>query len=209
MGERAMLPHDRGHLLWTSEDGASRMLTSSMDRWTTAIVGDDGIDGPVMGFGEKVTAHVTSRADGTIAGAAAVDYMLQIWAPSLSTSWKAGDGRRVSEGDVIVEISGDSESILRMERSILNLLGQLSGIATNAAHWATIAPRQVAATRKTVWGMLDKWAVHLGGGLTHRLNKDDATMIKENDLAVSGDRWHASHRSTSINDGCRQLWSLP
>ena len=73
-----------------------------------------------------------------------------------------------------------------MERSILNLLGQLSGIATNAAHWATIAPRQVAATRKTVWGMLDKWAVHLGGGLTHRLNKDDATMIKENDLAVAG-----------------------
>ena len=140
-----------------------------------------------MGFGEKVTAHVTSRADGTIAGAAAVDYMLQIWAPSLSTSWKAGDGRRVSKGDVIVEIHGDSESILRMERSILNLLGQLSGIATNASQWATIAPRQVAATRKTVWGMLDKWAVHLGGGLTHRLNKDDATMIKENDLAVAGE----------------------
>ena len=74
-----------------------------------------------------------------------------------------------------------------MERSILNILGQLSGIATNAAHWATIAPRQVAATRKTVWGMLDKWAVHLGGGLTHRLNKDDAKMVKENDLAVTGE----------------------
>jgi nicotinate-nucleotide pyrophosphorylase (carboxylating) len=157
-----------------------------MDRWTTAIVGDDGIDGPVMGFGEKVTARVIAKSDGTIAGAAAVDYMLQIWAPSLSTSWKAGDGRRISEGDIIVEINGDSESVLRMERSILNLLGQLSGIATNAAHWATIAPRQVAATRKTVWGLLDKWAVHLGGGLTHRLNKDDATMIKENDLAVTG-----------------------
>jgi nicotinate-nucleotide pyrophosphorylase (carboxylating) len=157
-----------------------------MDRWTTAIVGDDGIDGPVMGFGEKVTARVIAKSDGTIAGAAAVDYMLQIWAPSLSTSWKAGDGRRISEGDIIVEINGDSESVLRMERSILNLLGQLSGIATNTAHWATIAPRQVAATRKTVWGLLDKWAVHLGGGLTHRLNKDDATMIKENDLAVTG-----------------------
>jgi len=186
MGERTLLPHDRGHLLWTAEDGASRMLTSSMDRWTTAIVGDDGIDSPIMGFGEKVTAQVIARADGTVAGAAAVDYMLQIWAPSLSTSWKAGDGRRISEGDVVVEVSGDSESVLRMERSILNLLGQLSGIATNAAHWATIAPRQVAATRKTVWGLLDKWAVHLGGGLTHRLNKDDATMLKENDLAVTG-----------------------
>ena len=185
MGERTLLPHDRGHLLWTAEEGASRLLTSSMDRWVTAIVGDDGIDGPVMGFGDKVTAHIMARKDGTIAGAAAVDYMLQIWAPSVSASWKAGDGRRISKGDVIAEVSGDSESILRMERSILNLLGQLSGIATNAAHWATIAPRQVAATRKTVWGMLDKWAVHLGGGLTHRLSKDDATMIKENDLAVT------------------------
>ena len=67
MGERTLLPHDRGHLLWTAEDGSSRMLTSSMDRWTTAIVGDDGIDGPVMGFGEKVTAQVIARADGTIA----------------------------------------------------------------------------------------------------------------------------------------------
>ena len=85
MGERTMLPHDRGHLLWTAEEGASRLLTSSMDRWTTAVVGDDGIDGPVMGFGERVTAQVVSRADGTIAGAAVVDYMLQIWAPSLST----------------------------------------------------------------------------------------------------------------------------
>ena len=68
MGERVMLPHDRGHLLWTSEEGASRMLTSSMDRWTTAIVGDDGVDEPVMGFGEKVTAQVTSRAEVTVAG---------------------------------------------------------------------------------------------------------------------------------------------
>ncbi len=53
MGERASLPHDRGHLLWTAEDGPSRLLTGSMDRWVTAILGDDGIDGPLMGFGEK------------------------------------------------------------------------------------------------------------------------------------------------------------
>jgi nicotinate-nucleotide pyrophosphorylase (carboxylating) len=73
-----------------------------------------------------------------------------------------------------------------MERSVLNILGQLSGIATESAKWAQIASGQVAATRKTVWGLLDKWAVHLGGGLTHRLNKDDAKMIKENDLASLG-----------------------
>ena len=71
-----------------------------------------------------------------------------------------------------------------MERSILNVIGYLSGIATEAKKWSTIAPNQIACTRKTVWGLLDKWAVHMGGGLTHRLNRNDATMVKENDLAT-------------------------
>jgi nicotinate-nucleotide pyrophosphorylase (carboxylating) len=157
-----------------------------MDRWVTAILGDDGIDGPLMGFGEKKTARIIAKSTGTVAGAAVVDYMMQIWAPGLNATWRAGDGRRVSEGDIILELQGDSESLLRIERSVLNILGQLSGIATESAKWAQIAARQVAATRKTVWGLLDKWAVHLGGGLTHRLNKDDAMMIKENDLASLG-----------------------
>ena len=186
MGERKSLPHDRGHLLWTAEDGPSRLLTGSMDRWVTAILGDDGIDGPLMGFGEKKTARIIAKSTGTVAGAAVVDYMMQIWAPGLNATWRAGDGRRVSEGDIILELQGDSESLLRIERSVLNILGQLSGIATESAKWAQIAARQVAATRKTVWGLLDKWAVHLGGGLTHRLNKEDAVMIKENDIALLG-----------------------
>lgn len=192
MGERASLPHDRGHLLWTAEDGPSRLLTGSMDRWVTAVLGDDGIDGPLMGFGEKKTAKILAKSTGTVAGAAVVDYMLQIWAPGLNATWRAGDGRRVSKDDTIVELHGDTESLLRMERSVLNILGQLSGIATESAKWAQVAARQVAATRKTVWGLLDKWAVHLGGGLTHRLNKDDAKMIKENDLAsLEGEALHA------------------
>ena len=192
MGERASLPHDRGHLLWTAEDGPSRLLTGSMDRWVTAVLGDDGIDGPLMGFGEKKTAKIVAKSTGTVAGAAVVDYMLQIWAPGLNATWRAGDGRRVSKDDTIVELHGDTESLLRMERSVLNILGQLSGIATESAKWAQVAARQVAATRKTVWGLLDKWAVHLGGGLTHRLNQDDAKMIKENDLAsLEGEALHA------------------
>jgi len=71
-----------------------------------------------------------------------------------------------------------------MERSILNIIGYLSGIASEAKKWSSVAPNQIACTRKTVWGLLDKWAVHMGGGLTHRLNRNDATMIKENDLAT-------------------------
>ena len=67
---------------------------------------------------------------------------------------------------------------------MLNILGNLSGIATNTREWVRrAAPVKVAATRKTDWGILDKWAVHVGGGLTHRLNRGDAMMLKENDFA--------------------------
>ena len=61
----------------------------------------------------------------------------------------------------------------------------MSGIATNTASWVSQAGSMgVACTRKTDWGLLDKWAVHVGGGLTHRLSRADALMIKENDLAA-------------------------
>ena len=69
----------------------------------------------------------------------------------------------------------------------MNILGHLSGIATETKKWASKAAKQIACTRKTTWGLLDKWAVHLGGGLTHRLTRNDALMIKENDLASMGD----------------------
>jgi nicotinate-nucleotide pyrophosphorylase (carboxylating) len=158
-------------------------LLASIDRWVSALVGDDGIDMPLSSRSEQVDATIVARQDGLIVGCAAVDYMLQIWAPSVRISWFAGDGKRVSEGDEIASLSGDRDSLLIIERPILNMLGQLSGIATNAKRWSAIAPKQIACTRKTVWGLLDKWAVHMGGGLSHRLSKTDALMIKENDLA--------------------------
>ena len=183
MADAPRLPHDRGHELWTMEDGPSRKLMASIDRWVGSLVGDDGIDMPLSSGSPAVEATVFAREDGLVVGCAVIDYMLQIWAPSVRVNWFAGDGKRVSSGDEIAVVSGDRDSVLAIERSVLNVLGQLSGIATETKRWSAIAPRQIASTRKTIWGMLDKWAVHLGGGLTHRLSKDDATMVKENDLA--------------------------
>lgn len=183
MGDDPKVPHDRGHELWTLEDGASRKLMASIDRWVSAIVGDDGIDMPLSSDSSSVEATVLAREDGLIVGCAVVDYMIQIWAPSVRVTWFAGDGKRVSSGDEIAVLTGDKDSVLTIERSMLNVLGQLSGIATHMKQWSAIAPRQIACTRKTIWGLLDKWAVHMGGGLTHRLTKQDAMMVKENDLA--------------------------
>ncbi len=183
MADLTRPPHDRGYELWTAEEGPSRLLLASIDRWVSALLADDGINMPFMGGSQKINATLHARADGIIVGTAAVDHMLQIWAPSLKVSWMASDGKKVSQDDEIALLSGDRETLLAMERSILNLLGQLSGIATEAKRWSARAPGQIACTRKTVWGLLDKWAVHLGGGLTHRLHRDDAKMLKENDLA--------------------------
>ena len=182
MAEKSSPPHDRGGKLWSSSTGPSRLLISSFDRWTSAILSDDGVEMPYMGGNEMLDATIFAREDGTLVGCAAVDHMLQIWAGGVSISWAFGDGRRVSKGDEIATISGEKDALLAMERPLLNILGQLSGIATEARYWATKAPGQIACTRKTIWGLLDKWAVHLGGGLTHRLSRIDACMIKENEI---------------------------
>ena len=184
MPDNAPPPHDRGRELWDASEGPSRLLISSIDRWTSALLADDGIDMPFMGGSQNVEATIIAKDSGILAGCAAVDHMLQIWAGALQISWSYGEGRSISTGDEIAIIRGDKDAILGMERSILNILGQLSGIATEAKKWSSIAPKQIACTRKTIWGLLDKWAVHLGGGLTHRLSKQDAKMVKENDLAV-------------------------
>ncbi len=156
---------------------------ASIDRWVSAMVGDDGIDMPLSGGGPSIEATVFARADGLIVGCAVVDYILQIWAPSVRVSWFAGDGKRVSSGDEVAVFSGSRDDVLAVERIALNALGQLSGIATETKKWSAIAPKQIACTRKTVGGLLDNWAVHMGGGCTNRLSKDDAMMVKENDLA--------------------------
>ncbi len=186
MAGGSMIPHDRGHLLWTAEDGVSRMLLSSMDRWVTAILADDDIDNPMFGSSETIDSRIIAKSDGIVAGTAMVDHLIQIWAPSVQINWRASDGKRVSNGEEIANLAGCRETILLIERSILNILGHLSGIATETKKWASKAAKQIACTRKTTWGLLDKWAVHLGGGLTHRLTRNDALMIKENDLASMG-----------------------
>jgi nicotinate-nucleotide pyrophosphorylase (carboxylating) len=184
MADKARPPHDRGAVLWGPSAGPSRMLISSIDRWTSALLADDGIDMPFMGGNDSINATIVARGDGILVGCAAVDHMLQIWAGGLQISWSHGEGRSISTGDEVATISGEKEAVLAMERAVLNILGQLSGIATESKRWSSKAPGQIACTRKTIWGLLDKWAVHMGGGLTHRLSKKDARMIKENDLAV-------------------------
>jgi len=114
------------------------------------------------------------------------------------------DGSRVSFKDVVMELEGDVTSILIAERTALNLLTRMSGIATATRKLVekilkTGAKIRIAATRKTAPGLqyFDKKAVYLGGGDTHRLCLDDAILIKDNHIVIAGGIVNAVNRARS------------
>jgi len=107
---------------------------------------------------------------------------------------KAHDGDHVKARTMILSVRGPARALLSVERTLLNLLSHMSGVATSAADLVSIAKREsqgkvrIACTRKTIPGLryFEKKAVELGGGDTHRLRLDDAVLIKDNHLALAG-----------------------
>ena len=96
------------------------------------------------------------------------------------------DGDKIKQGEILIEIKGNARKILERERVSLNLLQRMSGIATvtNKSINTVHNKIKIAATRKTMFGNIDKKAVSIGGGLTHRLNLNDGIIIKDNHLKI-------------------------
>jgi len=107
---------------------------------------------------------------------------------------KAHDGDRIKARTIILSVRGPARALLSVERTLLNLLSHMSGVATATADLVSIANREsrgrvrIACTRKTLPGLrfFEKKAVELGGGDTHRLRLDDAVLIKDNHLKIAG-----------------------
>ena len=97
------------------------------------------------------------------------------------------DGDKIKKGEKLLELKGNARTILGFERLFLNILQRMSGIATTSYELNQKIGNKVkiAATRKTLWSYLDKKAVTVGGGLSHRLNLEDGILIKDNHLAIS------------------------
>jgi nicotinate-nucleotide pyrophosphorylase (carboxylating) len=133
------------------------------------------------------TARVVARRPGVLAGRAAGEEVLR--QTGVSGAWLAADGDRLEPGGVVAEISGPARAVLTAERTLLNLLCHLSGIATlTAAYVAAAAPATVLDTRKTTPGLraLEKYAVRVGGGFNHRFGLYDAILIKDNHIQAAG-----------------------
>jgi nicotinate-nucleotide pyrophosphorylase (carboxylating) len=139
-----------------------------------------------------IKAQVICKQDGILAGAGLVSSILRRF--SLMVYLKKQDGEKVISGDVVMEIGGNAQTLLSLERTVLNLLMRMSGIATLTSQMrekaVSVNPNVIlAGTRKTTPGMqfFDKDAIRFGGGDTHRYRLDDCVLIKDNHLALVGD----------------------
>lgn len=134
---------------------------------------------------------IRAREAGVVAGLDAASLAAFLIDPDISFAIAAPDGAHIKAGQTILEIEGFARSVLMAERTMLNFIGRLSGIATlTKAYVDAVAGMNVviASTRKTTPGLraLEKRAVRLGGGGTHRYGLDDAILIKDNHIAAAG-----------------------
>jgi nicotinate-nucleotide pyrophosphorylase (carboxylating) len=135
----------------------------------------------------RLSGRVVARAEGVLAGRAAGEAVLR--QSGLSARWLLEDGAALAPRSVVAELEGPARAVLGAERTLLNLLCHLSGVATlTAAYVRAAAPAAVLDTRKTTPGMraLEKAAVVAGGGTNHRMGLYDRVLVKDNHLALAG-----------------------
>jgi nicotinate-nucleotide pyrophosphorylase (carboxylating) len=144
--------------------------------------------------GAVATAEVVARQPGVLAGlpvAFAVLAATGLAPPAAGVRLLRRDGERVASGDVVLRVIGPLDVLLRAERTLLNFLTHLSGVASATRAWVDAVAGTgctVRDTRKTIPGLrrLEKYAVRCGGGANHRMGLGDAALIKDNHVAAAG-----------------------
>lgn len=198
-----------GGLGLTEDDPTDPPRAAVMDAVARALAEDLGplgdLSASLVPDRAARSVHLVSRAAGVVAGRACALETLRQVDPGLEADWAVPDGTAVSPGDVVARLCGPLRSLLTAERTMLNFLGHLSGVATLTRRYvdrvaAANPSTRVLDTRKTTPGLraLEKAAVRAGGGRNHRGGLSDAVMVKDNHLA-----------GTTIAEAvarARQLW---
>lgn len=163
--------------------GLEEDLRYGPDVTTLATVGPDA----------RTTASMVSREEGVVAGLDVALLVLDdvIGAEGYRVQHRVEDGALLGAGGVALTVEGPTRGLLTAERTMLNLVCHLSGIATATAAWVEAASgtgAEIRDTRKTLPGLraLQKYAVRVGGGTNHRLGLGDAALIKDNHVAAAG-----------------------
>ncbi|WP_229789288.1 carboxylating nicotinate-nucleotide diphosphorylase [Pilimelia terevasa] len=140
---------------------------------------------------QRDAAEVVARAPGVVAGLAVAAAVFEAVSPEVAVALHAADGAEVARGDILATVTGPTRALLGAERSALNLLCRISGVATHTRRWARAlagTKAQVLDTRKTTPGLraLEKYAVRAGGGTNKRLGLYDVAMVKDNHKLAAG-----------------------
>lgn len=156
--------------------------------------------------GTRASARIVAREAGVVAGLPLARLAFTVLDPSVRFETMAPDGSRVERGETLARLAGEARALLTAERTALNLLGRLCGIASLAARCAAAVAGTravVVDTRKTTPGLRvqEKYAIRVGGARNHRVGLDDGILIKDNHIAAAGGiaaavaraRAHAQH----------------
>ena len=140
---------------------------------------------------ENGKSIIVAKDTGIIAGLMLVEYIFKKVDANLNVNLLKQDGDAVAYGDVVLEVTGSSRSMLTAERTVLNFIQRLSGVASFTSKYVAELkglPTQILDTRKTTPGMrlLEKYAVKIGGGANHRIGLYDMILIKDNHVDFSG-----------------------
>jgi nicotinate-nucleotide pyrophosphorylase (carboxylating) len=186
-----------------SDDTSARLLAAGLD---PAYVLDvvhraldedlaDGVDVTSVAtvpFDQESTADLVARADGVVAGLPVAAAVFEVTTDdAVEVDWAVEDGVRVRRGDVLMSLTGATRALLTGERTALNLLCRMSGVATLTRRWVdSVAGTgvRIRDTRKTTPGLraLEKYAVRCGGGVNHRMSLSDAALVKDNHVIAAG-----------------------
>ena len=143
----------------------------------------------VVEEGKVVNGSIVSKDEGILAGIDIIRDLFEEY--GIKVLFWIKDGAKLSAGDVLISFVGEARTVLLLERTALNLIMRMSGVATAANHYVNLVDNpsvRVAGTRKTspAIGKFDKYALKVGGADTHRFSLDDMVLIKDNHIASCG-----------------------
>jgi nicotinate-nucleotide pyrophosphorylase (carboxylating) len=186
----------------------SRELTDALDDLLTRAFAEDGEDITslaVFGPAARVSAKMICREDAVVAGAAFLPRIFAFLHPPAQVKVLVRDGARVKKGAVMATVEGPAITVLAAERTALNLVQRLSGIATTTHEYVRALKGTGAVlldTRKTTPGLrlFERYAVRVGGGTNHRFGLAHGFLVKDNHADGAGSVWDATRRAADFRD---------
>ena len=165
----------------------------------------DATSAATVAKGIRARGTIMAKSDLVVAGIDVAAAAFRQLDPKAVFEVRWGDGSRVQAGEIVADVIGDAHALLEAERTALNFLQRLSGIATLTAKFVDAARRGITIldTRKTTPGFraLEKYAVRCGGGTNHRLRLDDGILIKDNHKRLAGGVGAAAARAMKDSGG--------